>query len=400
MKPAIPSKHILLLLKWYDYRIHHGVAEVAKEAGWHLICPKSTEDTRRLLQGWRGDGCISLIDWSKTVEGLSRQNIPAVDLGLARHDLADARVVTDNWEIGRLAAQHFLDRGFRELFVWAPRGVPMFRERMEAVSHFMQEGGGTIRVLSHHEDDWYSLHQQLREIAARRKQRLEELSVGFFAYEDYRAAELISVCLEHGLRVPENVAVLGVDNDSLINDGLAVGLSSIDSDQEGLGRAGANLLWKLLEQPSSVERGTILRHPPKGIVTRQSTDCYAVGNPLVTAALRWIHDNLTKLIQAKDVSKAMGVSQQGLQKAFSKNHIRSPGQEIRYQRVQAAAHALSHTRDSLEAVAMACGYSSVKALITNFRAFRGTTPGRFRRQKRGGRSKGDRHYPNAVFERN
>lgn len=384
MKPSSALRHILLLLDWYDYRIHHGVAEVAKEAGWHLMCPKSTAEARQLLSGWRGDGCISLIDRSEDVEDLGLQNIPVVDLGLGllRHDLAVVRVVTDNWEIGRLAARHFLDRGFRELFVWPPQGVPMFNERLEAVTHFIQEGGGTVRELRHDNDGWLAPHRQLQAISKERKQRLEELSVGFFAYEDYRAAELISVCLEHGLRVPENVAVLGVDNDNLINDGLAVGLSSIDSDQEGLGRAGANLLRQLLENPDAVAPGTIIRHPPKGVITRQSTDCYAVGNSLVTTALRWIHGNLRQMIQARDVASAMNVSQQGLQKAFAKYHMRSPAQEIRYQRAQMAAHTLTRSKVRLDEIAIDCGYSSVKGLITNFRAVHGVTPAQYRKKQK------------------
>ncbi len=99
---------------------------------------------------------------------------------------------------------------------------------------------------------------------------------------------MISICLKNNLRVPENIAVLGVDNDDLVNQGLSVQLSSVDSDQEGLGRAAARALQKLLASNSTASSGSIVRHPPKGVVSRLSTDSYAVANPLVANALHWI----------------------------------------------------------------------------------------------------------------
>jgi hypothetical protein len=65
-------KHILLLLTWYDYRLHRGAAEVAREAGWHLICPKSVEESRRILAGWQGDGCVAVYDHPKTLARSAR----------------------------------------------------------------------------------------------------------------------------------------------------------------------------------------------------------------------------------------------------------------------------------------------------------------------------------------
>lgn len=381
MKPIHKLKHILLLLRWYDYRTHRGVAQVAQEAGWHLICPKGVEDSRRILQGWRGDGCISVFDMPEPLEYFHSLHIPIVDLGLAELNIQLPRVATNNWEIGRLAAEHFLDRGYREVSALSPRGVPVFKERLESLIHHMKEAGGRVNIVHGDLDHWSGLFQQLEGMAAEHGQRLEEMSVGFFAYEDDRAAELISLCLENGLRVPENVAVLGVDNDELINDGLAVGLSSIDTDLEGLGRAGANLLRKMLEDPGSVDPDTIIRHPPKELLVRKSTDCYAVRSPLAANALHWIHNNYHRGIQARDIAAALGVTQQGLQKAFATSHIRSPAEEIRYQRVQAVRHYLCHTTDRLDDMAIACGFSSVDALIRNFRAVHGVTPGQYRKKQ-------------------
>jgi len=372
----------MLLLEWYDYRIHRGVAQIAREAGWQLNCPKDPVTNEGFLKDWKGDGCIALLQCTDTLAYFRSHKIPLVDLGLGEHKLPVPRVVTDNREIGRMAAEHFRDHGYREVFSLGPGNVQMYQERLNALIEFMEEDGGSVSVLETSETMQPGVIHELKQIAKSRGHRLEELSLGFFAFTDVMAAELISLCLQHELRVPENMAVLGVDNDDLINAGLTVGLSSIDSDQEGLGRQAANVLRNMLDHPAGKVQATVIRHPPTEVVVRRSTDCYAVRNPLVSDALHWIHSNFHIGIQATDVAEAMGVTQQGLQKAFAVNYTRSPGQEIRHQRIQAVAHLLSCTPAKLEDIAENCGYYSVDTLINSFRTAFGTTPGKYRKMKR------------------
>ncbi|MBN2163364.1 MAG: substrate-binding domain-containing protein [Pontiellaceae bacterium] len=383
----IKRKHIMLLLEWYDYRIHRGVAKVAREAGWQLNCPKDPVTNEGFLKEWKGDGCIALLQCRETLEYFRTHKIPLVDLGLGEHQLPIPRVVTDNRKIGKLAAEHFRDHGYREVFALGPGNIPMYRERLDALIESMEEDGGKVTVLSTAEIMQPDVIRELESIIRQRGQRLKNQSLGFFAYQDNMAAEMISLCLQNELLVPENMAVLGVDNDDLINDGLTVGLSSIDSDQEGLGRRAALLLRDMLENPQHKSGAKIIRHSPRDVEVRRSTDCYAVRNPLVSEALHWIQLNFHKGIQASDVAEAMGVTQQGLQKAFSANYSRSPGQEIRYQRIQTVAHLLSSTRARLEDIASNCGYTSVDTLICNFRTEYGVTPGKYRKQKHSNRLK-------------
>lgn len=378
----IKRKHIMLLLEWYDYRIHRGVAQVAREAGWQLNCPKDPVTNEGFLKEWKGEGCIALLQCTDTLEYFRTHDIPLVDLGLGEHKLPIPRVVTDNREIGRMAAEHFRDHGYREVVVLGPGNIRMYQERLDALKEFMEEDGGSVTVLQISENMQLAVIQELEEIAQQRNHRLQELSLGFFAYTDVMAAELISICLQHELRVPENIAVLGVDNDDLINAGLTVGLSSIDSDQEGLGRHAASVLRNILEHPPKKSKSELIRHLPKEVVVRRSTDCYAVRNPLVSEALHWIQNHFHTGIQATDVAHAMGVTQQGLQKAFATNYTRSPGQEIRHQRIQAVAHLLSCTEAKLEDIAENCGFYSVDTLINSFRTAFGTTPGKYRKMNR------------------
>jgi LacI family transcriptional regulator len=314
-----------------------------------------------------------------TLEYFRTHDIPLVDMGLGDHQLPIPRLVTDNDEIGRMAAEHFRDQGYKVAFTLSPGGVKMYEERLNAFKKHMEADGCKVIVLQSEGKTESKVIGELAQIAESNGRKIEELSIGFFAYQDTTAAEMISICLQNDLRVPENVAILGVDNDDLINKGLTVELSSIDSDQEGLGREAANILVELLNNPSMYHSQKTIRHKPKGVVARQSTDCYAVENPLVAKALHWIKNNFYTGIQATDVANAMGVTQQGLQKAFSTSYSKSPGQEIRHQRTLAVSHLLTSSDATLEEISKNCGYCTVNSLINSFRSNFGTTPGKYRK---------------------
>ena len=384
----LKRKNILLLLEWYDYRIHKGVSKMARKYGWQLDCPKnlmSIPTDSGWLRDWEGDGCIAMIESEKVFNYLKAKDIPILDLGLKDYGKTFTRIVSDNPEIAKLARKHLRDLGHKEIFCLDHGNNEMFKERLNALKEDVKEdesNGCNVTVLKSATEIQNEIIYELRDIAFSRGKKLEEMSIGFFAYNDSIAAELISLCLKHGIRVPENIAIIGVDNDDLINDSLVLGLSSVDSDLEGLGAESAKLIDKLISNPNSQVNPKVYRHPPKAVITRRSTDCYAVRNPLVSNALHWIKNNFYKGIQATDVAQAMGVTQQGLQKAFTKSYIRSPGNEIRHQRVQAVAFLLRTTNAKLETIAKNTGYYSVNSLINSFRKDYNTTPGKYRSQKK------------------
>lgn len=389
------NRQILLLLEWYDYRIHQGVANIAKDEGWFLYCPsKSGANSKEVLDYWDGDGCILLLANQETIDFIkdSKKMIstPTVDFGLydLRRDIN--RVVPDNQEVIRLAVDHFRDQGYKEIFTVSPGDNQMCQERYKYLKKFMETNGGKVNLLetaSHSDRSFHisindEIIKELEAIAIKRNLKSkDELSIGFFAYDDVMAAQMIRLLLHYDIRIPETIAVLGVDNDELVNSTLNIGLSSIDCDLVGLGERAAIELKNILNKKNQ-SSGKIIRHKPKGLIARRSTDCYAVKNPLVSEALYWIQNNFQKGILATNVAEALGVTQQGLQKAFHENYIRTPGQEIRYQRSMAVANLLECTNATLEEIAQNCGYYSVDTLINGFKEHFKTTPGKYRRDKK------------------
>lgn len=354
---------------------------MARKYGWQLNCPKNHSNMSSkngLLKDWDGDGCIAMIESDETFEYLRSKNIPIIDLGLRDHQIPIPRMTTDNEKIGKLAVEHLREFGHKEIFVIDHGKNIMFKERLKSLQKYSRINDCKVTILKSASEIQNEVLYELEDILEQRGQKLRESSLGFFAFNDSIAADLISLCLRNDVRVPENIAILGVDNDDLIISSLILGLSSVDSDQEGLGKSSAKLMYELLNTDGMKDNENIYRHAPKGVITRRSTDCYAVRNPLVSNALHWIQNNFYKGIQATDVASAMSVTQQGLQKAFATNYIRSPGNEIRHQRLEAVAFLLKTTNANLNTIAKNCGFYSVNSLINSFRKKYKTTPGKFR----------------------
>ena len=383
-------QQILLLLEWYDYRIHKGVGNIAKKEGWLLYCPsKTTADSIEILESWNGDGCIALFANQDTISYFSKEkiNLPTIDIGLSDHGIKLNRVVTDNKEVMRLAVNHIIDQGYKEIFTVSPGDNKMCVERFTYLQEFMKQKKGKVHVLKNAQHSHSNFHiqisdniiKELEEIAkARNLIDINQLSIAFFAYDDVMAAQMIRTLRQYDVRIPESVAVLGVDNDELVNCALNIELSSVDCDLEGLGEKAAVELKKVLDDPKYAD-GKIVRHKPRKLVPRRSTDTYAVNSNIVSLALRWINENFQTGILASDVAEHLNITQQGLQKAFQDHYIRTPGQEIRHQRTIAVANLLECTNASLDEIAKNCGYYSVDTLINGFKEKYKMTPGKYRR---------------------
>ena len=135
----LSKKYILLLLEWYDYRIHKGVAEIARENGWQLNCPKNPLNNIEFLKDWHGDGCIALLETDKAFDYFSKHQVPLVDLGLSDYDIEVQRVVTANEEIGKIAAEHFRDQGHRIIFTLSPGKTRMYEERLFHFKNYVEK---------------------------------------------------------------------------------------------------------------------------------------------------------------------------------------------------------------------------------------------------------------------
>ena len=385
------QRNVLLVIQpAYPERIQ-GIARFARSHGWHLTI---VDRLARFPRGWRGDGAlVTLRGNAKTnlfVKGLVRDGIPVVDLTFNHPEIRLPRVSGDHEAFGRTAREHFETLNFHH-FAWFSTDWSHVHElRFRGYAAETREAGRGMReentdrwvleeMVGNDEIDNWRLF--LRVIG--RKLRSAPKPLAVLTYDDADAAKVLSAALEAGLRVPEDVAIMGIGNDTVICENQAVPLSSVDHDLERNGYEGAALLDKLMSKPSKPPKPSKpskpLLLPPRGIVVRKSTDTLAADDPTLSAALREIAKRLPTSFGVAEIADALKVSRTNLDRLFAEKFSRSVGKEIVRQRIERAKKLLTTTDKPMKEIAALCGYCNAGYFTNAFRAETGLTPKAWRR---------------------
>ncbi|MGD7653915.1 MAG: XylR family transcriptional regulator [Verrucomicrobiales bacterium] len=390
MEAPKKQKSVLLALTDTHHGFYVGAARFARENGWHLVTDMVY--TGSVPLGWQGDGILSFVgNRDDLAEFVLGNPAPVVEISLVRDDIDVPRVAADNERIGQLAAAHFVERGFRHC-LWVPfRDDVPNRERRAGFRAGLADAGVSFRELptSHWEqggDGW-------QDWAARRRIVSEELArlpkpLAVFCYNDCVAADIVAACDQAGVTVPDEVAVLGVDNDAMLCESINTPLSSVRHDLEGMAYEAAALLDRLMDGGEAPAE--ILRVPPKGIAKRRSTDILAVGDGRVARALRFIWDHYGRnTLSVGDVADAVGVNRRVLEKAFRRELGRGVNQELVRTRLRVVVQRLETTDESITDIASMTGYTRPNHLFRTFRAHFGMSPREYRASAGGGNPRPD-----------
>ncbi len=390
--PGHSRRNVLLLLGSHGHALRCGIARYAREAGWML---ESSFVTVGLVPvWWRGDGILALITNPK--DAAAQRHFPKIPLvDFSKGWIADSmpkqfraagegrpRVLYDNVQIGRIAADHFLERGFKHIAMLNYGHYWMENERLPSFCQTVERAGSQFYELEYYKCFARSAPRTLRDhLKAHRwlVRTLRQLPkpLGLAVASDSVALLVMRACDDAGLRIPEDVAVLGCHNDPLICDYAPVPLSSVDDDLEGLGYEGAKLLDGLMNGKRAPAEPVLI--PPKGVVTRMSTDILAVPDPRVARGVRFIWEHYRENIGAPEVAAAAGLSRSSLDRVFFKYLGRSPTQEILNVRLNRAKNLLAETRLKAHEVAEQCGFSGIVHFSQAFQRAMGVRPSEFRR---------------------
>lgn len=356
----------------------YGIARYSRLHGpWRVYQRSAGLDSS--LPEWRDlkiDGAI--MRDVQVVENLSNWKFPVI---FAQHNRESytpfPAIITDSAAIGSMAADHFLDRGFQNFafcgldeFVWSRLRARYFVERLERAGFhanvYRQPKARAKRV-------WKSEQNLIAEW-------LESLPkpVALLCCNDDRALQVIEACKLADLYVPDQVAVLGVDNDILICDLADPPISSIALDTETAGHEAARLLDGLMKGEPMTGQQIPVR--PTHIVTRMSTDILAVTDTDVAAAVRFIRRHPNRMIQVDDVVEATNVSRRVLEKRFKGILRRSVYQEIRRVRVNYIIGLLVGTDMSITEIAVKSGFDGVEHISRYFRKETGTSLREYRKK--------------------
>lgn len=347
---------------------------------WSIFLPEQERGATPpgWLKSWAGDGLIVRIETDTIAKAVRKLNVPIIDVSAARHVPDIPWVETDDGAIARLAASHFLERGFEHL---AYCGEPEFNWsnwREDVFSKSVSAAGRSC-------DIFHSRSKHARGFSmTRERQRLTKwiLSlprpVGLFACYDIKAQQILDICREQNIRVPEDVALLGVDNDEVLCNLCTPPLSSVIPAANQAGREAARLLDVLMHGGSVGKEANLLE--PLGIATRQSTDVLAIDDSDIAAAVRYIRDHACEGINVGHVLRAVPLSRRMLETRFHAIVGRTPHEEITRRRIEKIRQLLIQTDLTLAAIATRTGFQNVEYMSVAFRRAMSMPPGQYRRE--------------------
>lgn len=367
--------HVLLALSRYDYRTHRGVAKFAAKNNWHLNGEIAI--TGKLPKDWQGDAIITMLsDNDDLVNFVLNANVPFVDLSIMRDDIDAPRVTADNPAIGILAGEYFLQRGYKHYAFYATTSDKVAEVRRNSFFISVSKFSETLNDwgINDNKDDWES------KISTLKAQLLSaQLPLALFAARDIDASIALDACIQANLNVPEQVAILGVDNNELITESLQVPLSSINHDVERLGYEGASLLNRILNGESTDNPTQLIL--PTGVTTRRSTDYLAVNDELVKKALSFMKLKFTQAKFALDeISDHCLVSRKTLDSRFNSALGHSIHTELNNMRMRGAVAALIETNTPVIEVSNTYGFNTPQYFNSRFKTQFGVTPIAYRKK--------------------
>jgi LacI family transcriptional regulator len=375
----------------YGRRILRGVTRYLRShRSWSIFVEQREFETvlPRWFESWRGDGVISRWSGPRVSEALRRADAAVVDLSRRHSPFGLPRINSDDRAIGRQAAEHLLERRFRSFAFSGFEGELWSTRRRDAFVEAASRAGYPARVF---ETPWRGRHPRPREDELARTGRwLESLPkpVGVMACNDLRGLHVLDACQRRGLKAPDEVAVIGVDDDALLCELCDPPLSSIIPNPEQIGYEAAALLDRLMAGGRADFEEMLI--PPLGVTTRLSTDVLAIDDEQVVAAVRYIRAHACLGITVDDVLDHVALSRTTLERRFRKHLGRSPQAEIRAVRLGRAKQLLAETDHPMHRIAELVGFEHTEYFHFAFRRELGRTPGEYRQEARAAES---RHTP-------
>ena len=378
------SKRIFVIMhRWVGYLhgVQLGIAEFAMlRPDWVLAHFAPDAANLKQIAGLRADGVIAFPEHDY-VPQLQAMGVPVVDVSNWLADAPFPRVVPDDAAIGRMAADYLIDLGLRQMGVAGYAFAEFYRIRREA---FQARCAAADTAVSAYDEHGPVPRDQRTPVGLNPYLLAWLKSVpkpaGVFCCNDVTAAEVLEICRHTEIRVPEDLCVLGVDNDELISRTTHPPLSSIAVHTQKIGYEAAHLLDELMAGRDGAGVTRLL--PPVGVVARQSTNLLAITDPDVLTAVRFIRDNVHKHVTVGQLLRLVPVNRRFLERRFKQHLGRSPLQEIRRVRIEKAKELLAGTDLAMPAVAKRSGFSNPERLANVFHEIVGTTPTQYRKQFR------------------
>lgn len=375
---------VMLQLEW-PYKRHTdvftGAQQYAREHGWHSVIDEFA-DAKPPAGHVPYDGILARAT-TKLAKRASREGLPVVNVWFSSPAWQKLPgVFPDHAAIGRLRAQHLQDRGFSRFACLTTTGDRSHEYEKAGFLAALDELGNQC-LHSSVPADCYDSVKAWREAERTITAWIEEWEppIGVFVAMESLGRVVAQICQNTGLRVPEDVAIIAGSNEEHYCEGLQPSLTSVEAGFTRVGYEAARLLDRLMDGEPAPDGPILL--PPQGLVVRESTDFFAVEEPLLRRALEYIAANSSRSIGPEDVAKALKTGTRTLQRRFKSHLNRTIGAEIRRVRTERAKRELVQTNRSVTEIARLAGFGEAMRMYEVFRRELGLSPSEYRQQNTG-----------------
>jgi LacI family transcriptional regulator len=371
----------------YGRGILAGVAKYVREhEPWSVFYQELSlcDETPDWFKKWEGEGVITRLENNNVVGLVQRLKVPVVYLRKVRSTAGMPTLLTDNFAVGQMGFEHFRERGFRHFAFCGFNGADYSNERREGFVKNVEAAGLRCHVYYDSQASGKSKtagyeNEGLKDggMVANWIKKLPK-PVGVMTCNDMRGQQVLNTCRALGVAVPDEVAVIGVDNDEVLCTLSDPPLSILVPDTERIGYETAALLARMMRgaKPSATQ----IFIKPKGVVTRRSTEVLAVEDRQIAAATRFIREHACEGIDVSDVLRAVPMSRSTLDRRFFSLMNCSPKDEILRVRLNRAKQLLAESDFSLPLIAEKVGLEHGEYLSRIFKKRVGLTPSEFRSQ--------------------
>lgn len=336
------------------------------------------------FRGWDGDGIITRDTTPEMLAIIRETGIPTVNLGDIHDEQSLPTVFNDHEAIGRAAASHLADKGLEHFAFAGFSDHHWSSQRLQGFVAGLRERGiggpncDDAGVLVHQSEWTIARHHGWQVQQDQIVDWIKELPhpIGVFACNDFRGQHVLEACQSCNVSVPDQIAVLGVDNDHVLCDFCDPPLSSVIPAAERIGYHAATMLDQLMrgEQVKNL-------HPkiaPVGIAERLSTDVMAIEDEDVAAAIKLIRFGACEGLTVSDILKQVPIARSSLERRFRHYLDRSPQAEIRRVQIKRACQLLRETDLSLTKISRLTGFKHPEYFSVVFKREVKLTPGKYR----------------------
>ena len=385
------SRNVALLIessRAYGRGLLRGIAAYAqKHAHWSLCHQEMALNAAppQWLSSWNGQGLLVRAETSQMLEPINELGVPAVDLLCWRSQGRLPGFNTDSVSVVKLAIDHLRDRGHRQFGYCGFGGADYSKRRLEETREYVNKLG--YELVAYESPDATDTSTFAAEQSGLLDQEglvswLKELKtpIGVLACNDIRAQQLLNACQQLQISVPDDIAVVGVDNDDVLCPLCSPPLTSVEPDTFQIGYEAAALLEKMMSGESVENRITHI--PARRIVVRSSTDAIPVDDVEFVKAYRFIRENAGLGISVQEVADAVPLSRRALERRMRLHLEKSPAEVIAEFRLARIKELLQTTTHSLSVVARLTGFSHSEHMAKFFKKQMGIPPGKFRSNSR------------------